>query len=174
MAIAFVAKRPIQARLVRKPGRRAPIAQLGAILGSGHAMLVFGIALALIARKSSDPRLREAAKRFAKAGVIGWTLFQPTRFVLAERRPNAGGKMRFFRFHGHGVSGHAMATALVYGPIMSTYGAQMTPAKRRALSAALLGWIGIVAWSRVRLDEHYLWNSLLGTAMGLRISGAAI
>lgn len=169
VALAAAAKRPIQARFVRKRAR-APIATLGAVFGSGHAMVVFGLALAGFAALTRDPRWRAAAKRFAASGAVGWVLFRAASCVLAEQRPKDGGAMRWFARHGHGVSGHAFATALAYWPLMTTLGADMRPRSRAAFSIAMHTWIALVGWSRMRLDEHYLWNVLLGTAMGLRVS----
>jgi len=133
-------------------------------------MLLYGVIVAIIAARSRDPKLRAFVRRFAKAGVIGFAKFQASRFVLAERRPKDGGAMRFFRLHGHGVSGHAFAAALLHGPIMSTWGPGLSRRDRALLSAALYAWIGFIAWSRVALDEHYVWNVLLGARLGLRVS----
>lgn len=135
-------------------------------------MAVFGVSLAVIAAVTGDPRWRAAAKRFAASGVVGWVVFRASSFVLAERRPKEGGAMRFFARHGHGVSGHVFATALAYWPLMTTFGEAMSPRERAAFGAAMRAWIGLVGWSRMRLDQHYLWNVILGTTMGLRISRA--
>jgi len=164
LALSVAKKRSIQARLAARPGQRAPLARAAAVLGSGHAMVAFGVGLALLAAVTHDRRLRVAARSFAARGAIGWIAFDVTRFVLAERRPKDGGEMRFFARDGHGVSGHALATALAYGPLVRAFDLG------RGGRAALLAWIAIVSWSRVRLDEHHLWNVLLGAAMGLDIS----
>ncbi len=133
-------------------------------------MIGFGVALATVAALTQDPRWRLAARRFAASGAVGWIVFRATSFVLAEQRPKEGGAMHFFRRHGHGVSGHAFACALMYSPLMTTFGAEMRPGSRAAFRAALRTWIALVGWSRMRLDQHYLWNVILGTAMGLRVS----
>jgi hypothetical protein len=170
LALSFAAKRPLHARFVRRPGAPAPIATFADVFGSGHAMVAFGVGLATAAALTRDPRWRAAARRFAASGAVGWIVFRATSFVLAEQRPKEGGAMHFLRRHGHGVSGHAFACALMYSPLMTTFGAEMRPGSRAAFGAALRAWIALVGWSRMRLDEHYLWNVILGTVMGLRIS----
>ena len=173
LALSVVEKRAIQARLSRRAGKRSPLASFAATFGSGHAMLAFGIGLALAAAWTRDPRLRLAARAYAARGAVGWVAFQAARFVLAERRPKDGGDMRWFARDGHGVSGHALATALAYEPLMRAFGDDMSPRARAAFSAALMTWIAIVGWSRVRLDEHHLWNVMLGIKMGLGVRGRA-
>jgi hypothetical protein len=165
LAIAYAKKRELQARLAN---RGSVVAKIAAHVGSGHAMFAFGIALLVVASRTRDPKLRAFARRFAKAGLVGFAQFQAARFVLAERRPKDGGEMRFFRTHGHGVSGHTFAAALLHDPIMSTWGPDLSRRNRAALSAAIYAWIAFIAWSRVRLDEHYVWNVLLGARIGLR------
>ena len=164
VAIAYVKKRELQARLSNPQSVAAKVVDR---VASGNAMLVYGVVLAIIAARTGDPKLRAFVRRFAKAGAIGFAQFQAARFVLAERRPKEGGEMRFFRAHGHGVSGHTFAAALLHDPIMSTWGPSLSRRKRALLSASLYGWIAFVAWSRVRLDEHYVWNVLLGARLGL-------
>jgi hypothetical protein len=173
LVLAVAKKRALQARLARRPGERAPLASFAAVAGSGHAMVVFGIALAVAAALTRDRRVRVAARTFAARGAVGWAVFQALRFILAERRPKDGGEMRWFARDGHGVSGHALATALAYGPLMTAFGDEMSPAGRATFSIALRAWIGVVAWSRVRLDEHYVWNVLLGAFIGMRLSAHA-
>jgi hypothetical protein len=164
VAIAYAKKREIQARLVN---RRSTAAKIADRVGSGHAMLFYGVVLAIIAARTGDPKLRKFVRLFAKAGLRGFVAFQASRFVLAERRPKEGGEMRFFKLHGHGVSGHTFAAALLHDPIMSAWGEDLSRRDRALLSAALYAWIAFIAWSRVRLDEHYVWNVLLGARLGL-------
>ncbi len=163
--LAYAKKRELQARLENPD---SVVAKIAGHVGSGHAMFAFGVALIIVAWRTRDPKLRAFARRFAKAGLIGFAEFQAARFILAERRPKEGGEMRFFQTHGHGVSGHAFAAALLHDPIMSTWGPDLSRRNRALLSAAIYAWIAFIAWSRVRLGEHYVWNVLLGARLGLR------
>ena len=167
MIAAYVKKRELQARLVNPRSRVAKIADR---VGSGRAMLLYGVVLAIVAARTGDPKLRAFVRRFAKAGARGFVMFQASRFVLAERRPKDGGEMRFFRTHGHGVSGHTFAAALLHDPIMSTWGPDLSRRQRALLSASLYAWIAFIAWSRVALDEHFVWNVMLGARLGINSS----
>jgi hypothetical protein len=169
VAIAYAKKRAIHRVFVNERGEPARIAKVAELIGSGHAMFLYGVVLMIAASRSRDPKLRAFARKFVKSGLLGFAVFQASRFVLAERRPKEGGRMRFFALHGHGVSGHAFAAALLHGPIMSAYGRDLSPRNRALLSTALYGWIAFIGWSRMRLDEHYLWNVLLAARIGLSV-----
>ena len=166
VAIAYAKKRELQA-LFSNPSSR--VAKIAETLGCGQAMFVYGSAALIAAAITRDPKLRVFARAFAKRGLLGAAIFEASRFVLAERRPKQGGEMRFFARHGHGVSGHAFAAALLRGPIMEAWGPSLSPRKRGMLSASLYAWIAFIAWSRVALDEHFVWNTLLGAKLGLRV-----
>jgi hypothetical protein len=167
VVMAYAKKRRLQALLA---DRTSVVAKIADRVGSGHAMFAYGVIVMIVAARTGDPKLRAFARRFAKAGLVGFAVFQASRFVLAEDRPKDGGAMHFFRAHGHGVSGHTFAAALLHGPIMATWGPSMSRRDRALLSSALYAWIAFIAWSRVRLDEHYVWNTLLGARIGLGIS----
>lgn len=166
LGVAYANKRRLQALLER---RKSVVAKIADHAGSGHAMLAYGVAVAIVAACKHDPKLRAFVRRYAKAGARGFVMFQASRFVLAERRPKEGGEMRFFRLHGHGVSGHTFAAALVVGPIMETWGPGLSRRDRALLSAMLHAWVAFIAWSRVALGEHYVWNTMLGARLGLRV-----
>jgi len=166
LAIAYEKKRGLQALI---ENRESIVAKIADRVGSGHAMLAYGVAVAIVAAYKRDPKLRAFVRRYAKAGARGFVMFQASRFVLAERRPKEGGAMRFFRLHGHGVSGHTFAAALVVGPILETWGPGLSRRDRALLSAMLHAWVAFIAWSRVALGEHYVWNVMLGAKLGLRV-----
>jgi membrane-associated phospholipid phosphatase len=170
VAIAYAKKRTLQRLVARGPKRVARIAD---VMGSGQAMFAYWVVLAITAARTGDPKLRVFVREFAKSGALGFVIFESSRFALAERRPKEGGEMRFFAGRGHGVSGHTFAAALLHGPIMSAWGPSLSRRNRALLSASLYAWVALIAWSRVRLDEHYVWNVMLGARIGLRVSGAS-
>ncbi len=76
--------------------------------------------------------------------------------------------MHWMAFGGHGVSGHAAAAALVFWTVRGSV-LKWAPAPapvRRGATAALLAWALLVGWSRVYLGEHFVWNVMLGYAVG--------
>jgi membrane-associated phospholipid phosphatase len=75
--------------------------------------------------------------------------------------------MKLFALGGHGVSGHAAAAALLFWPVRDVLARGATPGVRRVVTAALVAWAVVVAWSRVWLGMHFVWNVMAGLAMGL-------
>jgi membrane-associated phospholipid phosphatase len=136
------------------------------VVGSGVAAVVLAVGWLLAARLRRSPRCFEGAVAFASGGVCCWVLTELGRFVLAERRPIDGGTFRFLALGGHGVSGHAAAAALLFGPVVAVALRGASPRARRLAAAGLLLWIAFVGYSRVALGMHFAWNVLLGFAIG--------
>lgn len=128
--------------------------------GGGDMALYATIVLVLgVATKSGA--LTRGALTYGVTGLVGWLAWSLVRFVLAEARPRDGGAMHFFAQGGHSVSGHAMGAALVVFVL---------PPRARVFAVA---WALFVAWTRVALDMHFVWNVLLGLALGAGIGYAA-
>jgi len=81
--------------------------------------------------------------------------------------------MTFRALGGHGVSGHAAAAALLFSPVRDVLARGATPRVRRMVTAALLAWAMWVSWSRVWLGMHFVWNVVLGCAIGFLTGRAA-
>ena len=172
--LMFLEKRSIQAVIaVHAHHNGWDVAAASAnTLGSGWTMLAVGAGGIVIGRASSQ-RLLRAAIVFAVAGLWGWSLLILGQLVLAEARPFEGGAMRFFALHGHGVSGHACAAALLFAPVCEGLrGIGRVP--RSLVTAALFVWVVFIAWSRVRLNMHYAWNVLVGAAIGAYVSRVTV
>lgn len=166
--VAFVEKRPIQ-RALHGHGQHAldVTARLASAVGGGWSLVGFLAALSLLGWAARRRAILDAAAVLAAAGLACWVLTVAGQLVLAEARPRHGGALSFFHLHGHGVSGHASAAAVLYGPLLGVLARGWPPAWRRVLAAALVAWLLLVGWSRVWLDEHFLWNVLLGWSAGL-------
>lgn len=164
---AFVAKRELQA-LVQYKGPRVldAIARVADHLGSGIATIGFGLAALAFGRLTRRPACVNAALALGARGIPCWLITMAGQIVLAESRPNEGGAMHWFAFGGHGVSGHAAASALVFWTVRGTMVRDAEAPVRRAVTAALLGWALLVGWSRVYLGEHFVWNVMLGYFVG--------
>jgi membrane-associated phospholipid phosphatase len=102
----------------------------------------------------------------AVAGVWCFALTQLGQLVLAEARPIEGGAMHWLARGGHGVSGHASAAGMLYSPIRRVLARDLRAADRQLVTAALAAWAVIIAWSRMWMGMHYLWNVMLGLALG--------
>lgn len=114
--------------------------------------------------------LSESAAFTALATEVG-------QFVLSEDRPAQGGRLRFFRYGGHGISGHTSIIASVAVPLDRLF-FRIEPDDNGWLKAAKLAGKGVVyglpvltGWSRVNDNKHFAWNSLLGLGTGFMVGG---
>jgi membrane-associated phospholipid phosphatase len=150
------------------------IAAFANLCGGGVAVTLVGVGVFGVGRAMRRNALVDAAIVLGVAGCWCFVLVQLGQFVFAEQRPIEGGAMRFFELGGHGISGHAAATALLLLPARDVLLRGSRPLARRLATAALLVWVGIVAWSRVWMGMHHGWNVLAGLALGLWTSSAAV
>jgi membrane-associated phospholipid phosphatase len=166
--LAYVEKRSIQPCVQRGGGSGArALALLIDACGGGFAVTLLGFAALVAGRWARKRALVDAALVLGVAGVWCWIFTKTGQLVLAERRPNDGGTMKLFALGGHGVSGHAAAAALLFSPVRDVLARGATPKVRRVVTAALLAWAVLVGWSRVWLGMHFVWNVMLGFAMGV-------
>ena len=164
---AYLEKRAVQAFVQRGDGEvERAVASFANTCASGIAMTWLCLLAYALGRWRHRRAVVDTAVVFAAAGLWCWTLTKIGQFVLAERRPNEGGAMRFFALAGHGVSGHASAAALLYWPVRDILARGARLSVRRAVGAALIAWAVFVGWSRVWLGMHFVWNVVLGFAIG--------
>lgn len=166
-SLAYVEKLPIQACVQRGGGDGAhALASLIDFCGNGFAVTLMGFAAFIAGRWGRKRALVDAALVLCVAGIWCWLFTKTGQLVLAERRPKDGGTMHFFALGGHGVSGHAAAAAVLFSPVRDVLARGATPRVRCIVTAALLAWAGLVGWSRVWLGMHFVWNVMLGLAIG--------
>ena len=175
LVLAFVYERGLQSVIEAHGGAAAGVvARLINICGGGVVVACIGMAGFAAGRMLKSDALIDAAIVFGAAGVWCFLLTELGQFVLAERRPMFGAEMRFFSVDGHGVSGHASAAALFALPVRDVWLRKSHPAVRHLAMIVLVVWSLAVAWSRVWLGMHSVWNVLLGLALGRFTSAAAI
>ncbi len=150
------------------------LAACGNVAGSGTAVTAYVLASLVIGFVWRKGALLDTAFVLGVAGAWCWLLTDAGQFVLAERRPIEGGQMHFFALGGHGVSGHAAATALLAYPVRDVLLRSARPHARRFAMVFLAAWAVIVGWSRVWLGMHHAWNVLLGLGLGIWTSRAAV
>lgn len=166
-AACCVVKRPIQ-QLLGGDGRE-PLATISRFVwrvGDGTSVALIAVLLVFIGEAWSRPRLREAGMSLAVAGVFCFAFTKLGQFVFAEARPSEGGAMHFFAAHGHGFSGHASASAVLFFPLYASVRAQSS--RTRVIAATLLVvWMVLVGYTRVWTNQHFVWNVMAGWATGL-------
>lgn len=166
IVIAYVEKRPLQ--LVFRGNGRGAFAFVSTIVwrffdGTWVALLAIALVAFGVAKKTA--RARETGITLGVAGVWCLLFTKLGQFVFAEARPNEGGAMHFFASGGHGVSGHASASTVLFFPLLdSVRGA--SPDVRVAIALALVAWALFVGATRVWLDQHFVWNVLAGYSVG--------
>ena len=173
--VAWAGERPLQSAIEGRGGRIASaVATFANLAGSGYAVVALGV-LALAAgtwlRKED---LTQAALVLGAAGLWAFLLVQVGQLVLAEQRPIEGGAMRFLALHGHGVSGHAAAAALLILPARDVWLRRASARSRHLAVVLLTTWAAVVGWSRVWLGMHFAWNVVLGFAIGFCASSGAV
>jgi undecaprenyl-diphosphatase len=175
LAVAWADERPIQILVEGRGGAiAAAIARFANLTGSGTSVTVLGLGALLFAYFTRDDELVQATLVLAVAGLWALLLVDAGQFVLAEQRPLEGGAMRFLAPGGHGVSGHAAATALLVLPVRDVWLRRATPLSRHVAAASLSVWAAVVGWSRVWLGMHFAWNVLAGVAIGFWASSSAV
>ncbi|HEY1954045.1 MAG TPA: phosphatase PAP2 family protein [Polyangiaceae bacterium] len=174
IAIAYVEKWPIQHAL--GGGARGPLetlAQLVARVGDGETVAVIAAVLFLVGELGRSKRALRIAIAFAVSGIWCLTLTKLGQLTFAESRPIAGGAMHFFAFGGHGVSGHASASALWFWPTYEATRGASRPT-RALVAAGLIAWALLVGATRIWLDAHFLWNVLAGFLIGEETGRAGV
>jgi len=175
LAVAWSNERPFQALVEGRGGNIAGVvARLANLAGSGTAVTLLGLGALLLGHVLRKDALVRATVVLAVAGAWAFLLVDAGQFVLAEQRPLEGGAMRFLASGGHGVSGHAAATALLVLPVREVWLRRATPLSRLLATVSLSIWCGVVGWSRVWMCMHFAWNVLAGAAIGLWASSSAV
>lgn len=142
------------------------LAQVGRYFGDGITVAVMVAVLFVVGIVLKKRVFGEASLVLAVAGLYCGVLTIVGQFILAEARPESGGAMAFFMIGGHGISGHSSSSAVMFFPLYGTLGKKLNKPLRLAFGTILLFWAGMVAWSRMWDDKHFLWNVLLGSAIG--------
>ncbi len=102
------------------------------------------------------------------------------QLVFAEARPHEGGEIKLFGDHGHSISGHTSLATSMVKPIDSQYLSIRGDEGRTTTTFKYLGKVALytspvmVGISRVRSNQHYVWNVLLGLAVGYSVGNVVV
>jgi membrane-associated phospholipid phosphatase len=163
---AYVEKRWIEAHTPRAD-LGMPVVWVAEVLGGGGPAVTLGLALLVSGLVLRRAAWVETAVVLAAGGLPCFVLTHVGQLVLAEARPREGGAMHFFATDGHGVSGHASGSALLFFPLVVVAAQRMARPYRVVLAIGLAAWIALVAGTRMALGMHFAWNVILGLAIGL-------
>jgi membrane-associated phospholipid phosphatase len=175
VAVTHAYRFPLQGQIQGRGGPApAAVAAFVNVAGSGYAvtgLVAGGLLLGLVRRNEA---LVQAAAVISAAGLYAFAALKAGQFVLAEARPVEGGAMHYFALNGHGISGHAVAAGILVLPLSAILARRATRQARGLVATTLSLWLLVVAWSRVFLGMHFVWNVCAGAALGLWAGAAGV
>jgi len=121
------------------------------------------------------PRTRETGLLLGESLLAAQTTTGLLKFVFSEERPQQGGTLRYFHAGGTSASVHvtnAMVLARVLDYQLS--GAVEGRTARALIRVGLYSIPAVTAWERLRTDQHYLWNVVLGGGASFYMTSAVL
>lgn len=122
------------------------------------------------------PRVRETGLLLAESYATAQATAGLLNFVVSERRPQSGGEIRYFQGGSSSVSLH-MTNTMLLAEVLDHQLTQIQPGDGAGLRAAkILGKIVLygvpvaTGWQRMRSDQHYLWNVVLGAGQSFYVT----
>jgi len=149
--------------------------QVGGELGLSRNVELFAAGLYLGGLGADLPRTRETGLLIGESLLAAQTGAGLLNYGLAERRPQDGGELRYFQRGGHAASIHvtntvALARVLDHQLAAAGRGGRALP----LLRAAVYAIPAVTAWQRLRADQHFLWNDVLGGGASLYLTNAVL
>jgi len=123
---------------------------------------------------SGQSRLRETGL------LLGESLFAAQldagliNYTISERRPQDGGKILHFSTGGHAASIHETNTMALARVLDHELAAAGDGPLERVLRVAVYSIPAVTGWERLRADQHYLWNVVLGGGASLYVTNAVL
>ncbi len=146
-------------------------------MGKGAVAPALAASALLASLGTRDRRERETALLLLESAACSALLAGAGSFVLATDRPRDGGRVRYFRTGGHGVSLDAALAASIVEPLRRQYlivqarDGPWRKAAKRAAAALLYTGAALTAHQRVRSDAHWAPDAFLGAMTGLFVGG---
>lgn len=141
----------------------------------GAAVLLYGGGLA-----SGEPQVRQTGLLLGESYAMAQIGAGVLNFTFSERRPRAGGELRYFHSGSSSTSIH-MTNTVVLAEVLDHQVTRLDPedgpGKR---TAKILGKVVLYAiptvtgWQRMRSDQHYLWNVVLGAGQSFYVTSAVL
>jgi membrane-associated phospholipid phosphatase len=174
VAVALVGKRPVEAAFFHAPGSAAAVARFLDVAGSGWTLTGACLLLLALGLSLRSTTVVDTVTVLAVVGLFCFAATQLGQMTFNEHRPIEGGELRLFGGRGHGVSGHAIAAAMVASPLRFVLAKDARRRTRRVVTVLVFVWMVLVGWSRMWLGMHYLWNVMLGLAVGLFVGRSVV
>ena len=129
---------------------------------------------------SDTPGVRDTGLMLGESLLATTLAIQTLQFLFSEERPAEGGEMEYFRWGGHGASGHAavamsLTRVINYRFLRLTRGESKSRRTAKILGkTAVYSAAALTGLSRVHDDKHHLWNVVLGSGMGYYVTGVSL
>ena len=154
--------------------------QIGGTLGLTRAGYGAAAALYLGGLAAGETEIRRTGLLMAESLLLAQGVAGAVTFGVSEKRPQAGGAIRWFHTGGSSVSIH-MTNATALARVLDHRLVRFAPSDSRGRRLAkLLGKVAIYAipaitgWQRLRSDQHYLWNVALGAGLSAYVTDAML
>lgn len=149
--------------------------QVGGQLGLSRNVELLAAGLYVGGLGADLPRTRETGLLIGESLLAAQAGAGLLNYGLSERRPQDGGELRYFQRGGHAASIHvtntvALARVLDHQLAASGRGGRALP----LLRAAVYAIPAVTAWQRLRADQHFLWNDVLGGGASLYLTNAVL
>jgi len=150
--------------------------EIGGTLGLTRVTYLTAAAFYLGGLAAGETEVRRTGLILAESVLVAQGVAGAVNFGVSEERPEAGGAIRFFHSGGSSVSIHMTNTAAL-ARVLDHRLARFEPTDSRGrrllkiLAKVVIYSIpAITAWQRVRSDQHYLWNVVLGGGLSAYVT----
>ena len=127
------------------------LAHVGNFAGDAFVQGLVGVGAWAAGKEWQDARLENTGSDLIRAQILNAVLTVPIKFVVNRERPDGG--------HQSFPSGHTSATFATAAVIQRDYGV--------AASLPFYALGGLVSWSRIRSNHHWLSDDVFGAAIGI-------
>jgi membrane-associated phospholipid phosphatase len=142
---------------VLKQPKDPALAKIGNVAGDAYLQGGLAVATWVAGRQSKNMRLERVGSDLVRAQILNGVLTVPLKYIADRERPDAG-RHSF-------PSGHTSATFTTAAVIQRDFGV--------AASIPFYALGGLVSWSRIRTNHHWLSDDVFGAAIGITAGYAA-
>jgi hypothetical protein len=154
--------------------------QIGGTLGLTRAGYGAAAAFYLGGLAAGQLEVRRTGLLMAESLLLAQGVAGAVNFAVSEQRPRAGGAIRTFHGGGSSVSIH-MTNTMALARVLDHRLARFAPADSRGRrlakilgKVAIYGIPAVTGWQRLRSDQHYLWNVVLGAGLSAWVTDALL
>ena len=149
---------------------------IGGQIGLSRTVELFSATLYTAGLLGDMPRIRETGLLMGESLLASQTATGLLKFVFSEQRPQQGGALRYFHAGGSSSASvhvtNAMAVARVLDYELSR---EIESRPERVLAEiGIYSLPAVTAWQRLRSDQHYLWNVVLGGGASYYMTSAVL